>query len=64
MRRLLAIMAIKDIEAEQIDINNTFTESHLKERIYIRPPEGLKIKAKYILRVFKSLYGLKQSAYK
>ena len=57
-------MAIKDMEAEQVDINNAFTKSHLKERIYIRLLKGLKIKAEYILRILKSLYSLKQSAYK
>ena len=45
-----------------MDIKNAFTESHLKEQIYLAPPQGVKVKDGYALRVLRSLYGLKQSA--
>ena len=47
-----------------MDINNTYTESDLGERIYIRAPEGFEIPKGCILLVIKSLYRLKQSANK
>ena len=35
LRAVLALIAIKDFETEQVDINNTFTESTLKHLIYM-----------------------------
>jgi Reverse transcriptase (RNA-dependent DNA polymerase) len=61
LRFLLAIVAIKDLEYHQIDINNAFTESKMNEIIYIIPPEGVKIPRGTALRVLKSLYSLKQA---
>ena len=45
-----------------MDVKNAFTESHLKEKIYLSPPKGVKVKKGYALRVLRSLYGLKQAA--
>jgi hypothetical protein len=58
----LAIAALKDWELIHMDVKNAFTESHLKEQIYLAPPQGVKVKDGYALRVLQSLYGLKQSA--
>jgi hypothetical protein len=62
LRVLIAIAAKKDLELTHMDIKNAFTESHLKEQIYLAPPQGVKVKDGYALRVLRSLYGLKQSA--
>ena len=62
LRLLLALMALEDMEAEQVDVNNAFTESELKEKIYMLAPNGLSIKSGRVLLLLKSLYGLKQSA--
>jgi hypothetical protein len=43
LRVLLAIVAIKDLECYQIDINNTFTELKMNETIYIILSESVKI---------------------
>ena len=64
LRLLLAIMAIEDMEADQADVNNAFTKSRLTEKIYMHPPEGIKVPKDRVLLMRKSLYGLKQSAYK
>ena len=40
-----------------MDINNAFTESVLKEKIFIAAPKGIDC-----LRVLRSLYSLKQAA--
>jgi hypothetical protein len=55
-------MAVEDMEAEQVDVNNAFTESKLRETIYMKPPSGVKIRSGSTLRLIQSLYGLKQSA--
>jgi hypothetical protein len=62
LRIFLAVAALKDWELIHMDVKNAFTESHLKEQIYLAPPQGVKVKDGYALRVLRSLYGLKQSA--
>jgi len=62
LRVFLAIAAAEDWELIHMDIKNAFTESHLKEQIYLAPPQGVKVKDGYALRVLRSLYGLKQAA--
>jgi hypothetical protein len=62
LRIFMAVAAKKDWELTHMDIKNAFTESHLKEQIYLAPPQGVKVKDGYALRVLRSLYGLKQSA--
>ena len=59
LRLLLAIIAIKDIEAYQVDVNNAFIESIFHNIIYIYSFEGLKVSNRYVFLVVKSLYGLK-----
>jgi hypothetical protein len=64
LRILLCIMALEDMEAEQVDVNNAFTESELDEDIYMQPPPGFpyKLRSGQALLLKRSLYGLKQSA--
>ena len=45
-----------------MDINNAFTESVLKEKIFIAASEGVDCPRGKVLRVLRSLYGLKQAA--
>ena len=59
LRLLLAIMAIKDIKAHQVDINNAFTESVFYNTIYIYLLKGLKVSNRHVLLIVKSLYDLK-----
>jgi hypothetical protein len=62
LRIFLAVAALKDWELIHMDIKNAFTESHLKEEIYLALPQGVRVKDGYALRVLQSLYGLKQAA--
>lgn len=62
LRIFLAIMATQDLVCHHLDIKNAFTESLLKERIFLSPPMGVPVRDGYALRVHRSLYGLKQSA--
>jgi hypothetical protein len=62
LRLFLATVAAEDLECAHFDIKNAFTESHLKEEIYLSPPQGLDVKKGCVLQVMRSLYGLKQAA--
>ena len=44
-----------------MDINNAFTESILKEKIFMAGPEGVNYLKGKVLRVLRSLYSLKQA---
>ena len=45
-----------------MDVNNAFTESVLKEKIFMAAPKGVDCPRGKVLRVLRSLYGLKQAA--
>ena len=62
LRLFLATVTSKDLEYEYYDIKNAFTESHLKEDIYLIPPPSITHKEGYVLKALRSLYGLKQAA--
>lgn len=62
LRMLLAIIALEDMEAHQVDVNNAFTEATLKEKIYMKPPDGVDIDDGTVWELRQSLYGLKQAA--
>ena len=62
LRLFLAIVASEDLECYHFDIKNAFTESHLKEEIYLEPAEGVTVKPGYVWKALRSLYGLKQAA--
>jgi hypothetical protein len=62
LRIFFAIVAAEDLECYHFDIKNAFTESTLKEQIFLSKPDGVPVRDGYVLRVLRSLYGLKQSA--
>lgn len=61
LRVLLALTAMLDHELDQVDIKAAFLNGELEETIHVRPPEGSDVPAGTVLRLNKSLYGLKQS---
>jgi hypothetical protein len=62
LRIFLAIVAAENLECRLFDIKNAFTESELRERVFLSAPQGVVVKRGYVLRVLRSLYGLKQAA--
>jgi len=62
LRVFLAIATMKDLELHQVDVNNAFTESFLKEIIYMSFSFEVKVKSDCVLKVLQSLYDLKQAA--
>ena len=62
LRTLLAIGNQNNFYFEQLDVKTAFLNGHLKENIYIYPPEGIKVQIGYVLKLNRSLYGLKQAS--
>ncbi len=62
LRIFLAIVAANNLEYCQYDVKNAFTESSLKERIYLALPKDVAVTPGLSLRVLRSLYSLKQLA--
>ncbi len=63
LRAVLALVAIKDLETGQVDVNNAFTESTLKHLIYMNAPPGVIVNQREYLKLLQSLYDLKQAAH-
>ncbi|KAG8480843.1 hypothetical protein CXB51_025300 [Gossypium anomalum] len=63
IRALLGIVAMHDLELEQLDVKTAFLHGELEEDIYMQQPEGFYSfrKRGLCLLLKKSLYGLKQS---
>jgi hypothetical protein len=62
IRTLLALAAALNLELDHMDVVTAFLNGNLKEELFLEPPEGVKVPPGKILRLKKSLYGLKQSA--
>ena len=62
-RALLGIVAMNDLEFEQLDVKTAFLHGELEEDIYMQQLEGFVVSGKkdYVCLPKKSLYGLKQS---
>ncbi|KAE8717034.1 cytochrome P450 71A9-like [Hibiscus syriacus] len=63
IRILLALVAQLNLELAQLDVKTTFLHDDLEEEIYMTQPEGYKDNGceKWVWKLNKSLYGLKQS---
>ena len=61
IRILLALVNYYNLECDQVDIVAAFLNGDLDETIYMDPPEGSDIPQGNVIRLLKSLYGLKQS---
>ena len=60
-RTLLAIATARDYEIHQMDISNAFLHGDLEEEVYLSQPQGFEDGTDRVLKLKKSLYGLKQS---
>lgn len=60
VRTLLAMAALQNFEIGQFDIKTAFLNGELDEELYMRLPEGA-AKEDTVVKLEKSLYGLKQS---
>jgi hypothetical protein len=61
IRVFLATVNYHRLLCDQVDIKAAFLNGDLREIIYLAPAEGSGTSPKYVYRLKKSLYGLKQS---
>ncbi|WVZ92733.1 hypothetical protein U9M48_038777 [Paspalum notatum var. saurae] len=63
IRALFGIIAMHNLEIEQLDVKTAFLHGDLEEKIYMDQPEGFIVPGKdnFVCKLKKSLYGLKQS---
>lgn len=61
IRCLLAIVSYRQLKTLQFDIETAFLNGILEEEIYMLAPDGIDCPQDKVLRLNKSLYGLKQS---
>ncbi|KAL0839364.1 hypothetical protein ABMA28_016098 [Loxostege sticticalis] len=62
IRIILSIAARYDLEIQQFDVKTAFLNGNLDEDIFIEIPEGMSLKNDCVLKLNKSLYGLKQAS--
>lgn len=61
IRVFLAFVNHHKLHCDQVDIKAAFLNGELAETIYLEAPEGSNIPPSHVLKLKKSLYGLKQS---
>ena len=64
LRTLLALANEHDLQIDQMDVKTAFLNGELDYDIYISQPDGFvyEDKPKYVCKLKRSIYGLKQSA--
>ena len=62
IRILLAIAVQRKLKIKQFDVKTAFLNGHLREEVYMLPPEGINIESGMVCRLKKALYGLKQAS--
>jgi hypothetical protein len=60
MRTLFAVAAQEDLQMKMFDVKTAFLHGELKEKIYMKIPEGYEEPGK-VCQLGKALYGLKQA---
>src|SRR5882757_2638359 len=61
IRAILALAALKGLKIQQMDVKGAYLNSILKEKVYMRQPEGFDDGTGRVCQLVKTLYGLKQS---
>lgn len=63
VRILIALATERNWNLHQVDVNNAFLHGTLEEDVYIKVPEGYEgVPPGKVLKLKKSLYGLKQAS--
>ena len=61
IRAILALVPIKGLKIQQMDVKGAYLNGILKEKVYMRQPEGYEDGTGRVCELIKTLYGLKQS---
>jgi hypothetical protein len=62
LRTVLAIVAKRNMYIHSADIESAFLNAELQEEIYMRQPRGVEDGTTRVMRLFKSIYGLRQAS--
>ncbi|CAA0830164.1 cysteine-rich RLK (RECEPTOR-like protein kinase) 8 [Striga hermonthica] len=61
IRLVLSMVAVENLDLQQLDVKTAFLHGDLEEEIYMVQPEGYRGNDQQACRLKKSLYGLKQA---
>ena len=61
IRAILSLVPIKNLKIQQMDVKGAYLNGILKEKVYMRQPEGYDDGTGRVCLLIKTLYGLKQS---
>ena len=61
LRVLLSLANQYDYKVHQMDVKSAFLNGEVGEEIFVYPPEGMELPENQVLKLVKSLYGLKKS---
>jgi len=61
IRAILALVPIKGLKIQQMDVKGAYLNGILKEKVYMCQPEGYEDGTGRVCELIKTLYGLKQS---
>ena len=61
IRAILALIPIKGLKIQQMDIKGVYLNGILEEKVYMWQPEGFKDGTDQVCILVKTIYGLKQS---
>ncbi|KAL2231966.1 UNVERIFIED_CONTAM: Retrovirus-related Pol polyprotein from transposon TNT 1-94 [Sesamum indicum] len=61
IRLMLSMVAVENLELQQMDVKTAFLHGDLEEEIYMVQPEGYNGDDQQVCRLKKNLYGLKQA---
>jgi Reverse transcriptase (RNA-dependent DNA polymerase) len=62
IRSIVALAAIKNFELDQMDVKCAYLNADIDTDIYMEVPPGMNVPSGYVLRLNKSLYGIRQGA--
>ena len=60
---ILALMVKNGYQIQQMDIKGAYLNGILKEKVYMKQPEGYDDRTGHVCKLIKTLYGLKQSGH-
>ena len=61
IQAILALVPMKNLKVQQMDIEGAYLNGVLKEKVYMHQPEGYDDESGRVCLLIKTLYGLKQS---
>jgi Reverse transcriptase (RNA-dependent DNA polymerase) len=64
IRAILAMVPSQKFKVQQMDVKGAYLNGTLKERVYMRQPEGHEDNSGRVCMLVKTLYSLKQSGHK